>query len=192
MLIPRSHASTALAVIALLAMARSARADDGLNLYAGLVGGYSATVDQPDNVSDPMGLALGARAGLTLPTTSWYLGALFLYHVGDSISLGTGGAELSSSSYMLGAEGGYELGIGPLVLRPSLGLGLYSRSESVEGQIVGVNWEASDDNEAFYLSPGFNVMVTLILLLGAEIRYNAVIGDPRDSVSILGTIGVAI
>jgi Outer membrane protein beta-barrel domain len=181
-----------LALVVVLATARSASADDGLNLYAGIVGGYSATVDQPEGVADPMGLAIGARAGLTLPTTSVYVGGLFLYHVGDSVSLGTGGAELSSSSYMLGAEGGYEWSLGPLVLRPSLGLGLFSRSESVEGPIVGVNWEGSDDNEAFYLSPGLNALITLGLLLGAEVRYNAVLGDPRDSISLLATIGVEI
>ena len=78
------------------------------------------------------------------------------------------------------------------MLRPSLGLGLFSRSESVEGQVVGVNWEGSGDDDAFYLSPGLNAMIDILLLLGAEIRYNAVFGDPRDSVSILGTIGVAI
>lgn len=180
-------------MLLLLATASSASAEDTVpNFYVGAVAGYTATVDLPEDTPDPMGLAIGARAGLTLPTTAIYLGGLFLYHAGDSVSLGTGGAELSSSSFMLGAEGGYELSLGPLVLRPSLGAGLHSRSDSVEGQVVGVNWQASEDNEAFYLSPGVNAMIALGILLGAELRYNAVFDDHPDSISMLATLGLHI
>lgn len=159
---------------------------DGLipGVYAGLVGGYTATVDQPEHVPDPMGPAIGLRAGLTIPMTSLYVGGLFLYHTGEDVTEPERG-RLTSSSYMLGGEVGYELGLGPLVLRPSLGIGYHNAS--IEELLEEGN------HSSVYLSPGVNAMVVLGIMVGAEIRYNAIVNDRiKDSVSILGTIGVGI
>lgn len=180
-----------LAFLAVCAAPMTASADTLPDIYAGLLGGYTASTDKPDGALEPMGVALGARAGLTIPTTSIYVGGLFLYHLGDSESVA--GADISASSFMLGAEGGYEFGFGPLVLRPSLGLGLHSAS--IDGVVdTGFGTAKADSSESsFYLSPGLNFMVKLGLLLGAEVRYNAIFNDNiSDSVSILGTVGVAI
>ena len=177
-------------LVVLFATPLSASADEGIipGVYAGLVAGYTATVDQPERVPDPMGPAVGLRAGVTIPLTSLYVGGLFLYHSGEDIDVeraaGTQ-ATLTSSSYMLGGEVGYELGLGPLVLRPSLGIGYHNAS--IEELL-----EDGDQNSV-YLSPGINAMVVLGLMVGAELRYNAIINDNiKDSVSILGTIGVGI
>jgi len=176
-----------LTAVALAFTAGSAHADT-TTLYAGVVGGYSAVVGE-DGGPDPFGVGIGARAGLTLPSTSVYVGGLFLFNLGQSASLGTAGAELSTNSLMLGGEAGYELSLGPLVLRPSLGLGLLSVSESVAGQVMGLSYEYGG-GQAFYVSPGINALLKLGLLLGAELRYNAVAGEPADSVSALAMLGL--
>lgn len=151
------------------------------NIYAGLVAGYTATVDLPEGQPDPMGPAIGVRAGLTLPLTALYVGGLFLYHTGESVDV-TGG-KLSSSSFMLGGEVGYELGLTPLIVRPSLGIGYHNASLD---QLVGNGSESS-----LYLSPGINLAVALGLMVGAELRYNAILNDAvANSVSLLGTLGL--
>lgn len=151
-------------------------------IYAGMVAGYTGTVDQPSNVPDPMGPAIGARVGVTLPLTPLYLGGLFLYHTGEEIDVNA--VKVSSSSYMLGAEVGYQLGLGLIQIRPNLGFGYHS---------VALENLGDDSRSSVYLSPGVNAMITLGMLLGAEIRYNTVFNDDiQDSVSILGTVGLAL
>ncbi|MGD8858875.1 MAG: outer membrane beta-barrel protein [Myxococcales bacterium] len=178
------------AALAWLAIAPgAARADSLPNVYVGIVGGYTGTLDLPDGAAEPMGPAIGARAGLTLPTTDVYVGGLFLFHTGESVSIGSMGAEVSSSSFMLGGEAGYELSLGPLVLRPSLGLGLHQVSLDVSGPAAVM---ADEDSGAFYLSPGVNAMISLGVLLGAELRYNAILADDhKDSISALATLGLS-
>lgn len=149
-------------------------------IYAGLVGGYTGTVDQPEELPDPMGPAFGLRAGVTIPLTPLYVGGLFLYHTGETID--EDNRELTSSSYMVGGEVGYELGLGPIVLRPNLGIGYHN------GDL-----DELTDRGSVYLSPGINAMIVLGLMVGAELRYNAIVNDNvKDSISILGTLGVGI
>lgn len=176
------------ALLALAAPLSAAQADTLPNIYAGVIGGYTASAGLDEGAPDPMGPALGLRAGLTLPMTDLYLGGLFLYHFGDSVDLP--GGEASNSSYMLGAEVGYELGFGPLVLRPSLGVGTLQSSVSVDSGVASLE---ADSEGALYVSPGAALMVKLGLLVGAEIRYN-IIGNENvpNSVSILGTLGLAL
>lgn len=177
------------AMIAVLVGAGSASAEDTKpRFYAAVVGGYSAAV--PEYAADPMGFAVGASAGLAFRVTPIYIGGLFLYHAGDSVAVGTGGAELSRKSFMLGGEVGYEFGPGPLVLRPGLGAGVHSPSARVDGQIVGANVEDISEEDALYFSPGLNAFLALGVLLGAEVRYNAVLGSSSDSISLLATLGV--
>lgn len=151
-------------------------------IYAGLVGGYTAAAD--DTAVDPMGPAIGARAGLTLPMTDIYVGGLFLYHIGEDIAaIGT------ASSMMMGAELGYEFGLGPITLRPSLGFGLNRTVAELGNDALSVSADSND----FYLSPGIGAMLSLGVLLGAEIRYNAIFEeDYPDGISILGMLGISI
>lgn len=175
-------------LLAVAVPATAAQADTLPSLYAGLVGGYTASSGLDEGDPDPMGVALGLRGGLTIPTTDIYVGALFLYHVGASVDVP--GGEISNSSYMLGAEAGYELGLGPLVLRPSLGIGTLQSSVSVDGTDASIE---VDGEGALYVSPGAALMLKLGLLVGAEVRYNLVANDNvPDSLSILGTVGFGI
>lgn len=171
-------------------LSSSAQADGAFpSIYAGLVGGVG--ISTGDSEITPYGVALGGRAGLTIPTTDIYVGAFGLYHLGEEINLVIG--DISHSLLMVGGEGGYEFSFGPFVLRPSLGVGmssLFVTGASAAAQEIRVEAEGA---EALYLSPGVNAMIALGILLGAEVRYNFVFTDRiPDGVSILGTLGFGI
>jgi hypothetical protein len=67
-----------------------------------------------------IGFGIGARGGYTLDNHI-YLGGTLLYHFGQD----------DVSAFMLGAEGGYDFIVGPVVIRPYLGLGVSIVSVSV-------------------------------------------------------------
>lgn len=177
-------------IVALCAAPLSASADTLPTVYAGLIGGYSPSTG--DTEVDPMGVALGARGGLTIPMTDLYVGALFLYHMGDSATVLN--VETTLSSFMLGGEIGYEIGVPFITLRPSIGLGLNNTSADVEGTIAGFGASGSTSEGDFYISPGINAMLTFgVIYAGAEVRYNGVFSDEvPDSLSLLGSLGVTL
>jgi hypothetical protein len=91
-----------------------------------------------------IGFGIGARGGYTLDNHV-YLGGTLLYHFGQN----------DVSAFMLGAEGGYDFIVGPVVIRPYLGLGVSVVSVSVPvpgGGTVG----ASSTNVALW--PGGTVL----------------------------------
>ncbi|MDD9940472.1 MAG: outer membrane beta-barrel protein [Myxococcales bacterium] len=183
--------------LAVLLLTSSAQADTLPRLYVGILGGISANTDDvPEGAPDPWGPALGARAGLTIPTTDIYVGGMVLYHFGISPDLpDTGVAEIdiSGNTLLLSAEGGYEWKLGPLILRPSLGLGFADQSLSVSGGAAGFAVSGDTSESSFYLSPGLNAMLSLFVLVGAEVRYNALFNsNTANSVSVLGTLGFSI
>src|SRR5512133_510413 len=69
---------------------------------------------------DGVRLGFGARVGYTLPAKV-HLGATFLYHLGSSV--GTPYGDASTHLYYFGLEGGYDIAVSPVVIRPYLGLG---------------------------------------------------------------------
>jgi hypothetical protein len=130
------------------------------------------TADLPLN---PYGLGVGLRGGVTLPA-SLYLGASFDYFFGESETIA--GIETSVSLLQLMAHLGYDLGVGPFTLRPSLGLGL----AEVSGEALGFENSESD----FVASPGAEFLIGLGLLsVSAEARYNKVFADDADGL-VLG------
>ena len=82
-------------------------------------GGLSAAVLAGDGFKDGLNLGFGARVGYNIDKI--YVGGTFVYHLGKSEDFGT----LSSKAnvYYFGAEGGYDLPAGPVVVRPYLGVG---------------------------------------------------------------------
>lgn len=77
--------------------------------------------------SNYLGATLGVRVGKRVfPRIN--LGGTFIYHLGHSTSSVVGGvtAESSSSAFYLGPEAGYDFDVGPVLVRPSVGLGLGS------------------------------------------------------------------
>ena len=96
---------------------------------AALLLGYGFKTDRQTGGfgSDPYGLAAELRGGYSLDF-HLYLGLFFSYYLGSSRSgtsaqLNTGVKNTTASYMQFGAEVGYDVWAGPVVLRPSLELG---------------------------------------------------------------------
>lgn len=152
---------------------------------------YGVDVTSGDDLN-PWGIGLGLDAGYTLPNAV-YLGGNIEYFFGEQIGDDTNGA--SGNIWQLSAEGGYDIGIGPIfVLRPKLGLGLANLHEKVCAQIdtgAGlVGGCASDTQSKFALLPG----ATFIVMppgfnLTADVRYELVFAD-KTGQGLLFTVGI--
>lgn len=155
---------------AALAFSGNASALPLLTLSASLRGLYGTASGDPD--ANPYGPGLGVRAGVTLPA-SLYLGASLDYFFGESKEIL--GTDVNASLLQVMANVGYDAGLGPLTLRPSLGLGLSQANVEV-GPL-----DESEGN--FVLSPGAEAIVGLGLLsVSGEVRYNKVFADDLDGV----------
>lgn len=125
---------------------------------------------------NPYGIGLGLRLGVTLPA-SLYLGASYDYFFGESDTNAT--LDVSSSLQQFMGRVGYDLGLGPLTLRPQLGLGLAQASSEL-GPV-------EDTASEFVAAPGVEFSFGLGLLsIGAEVSYNKVFTD--DEVEADGVI----
>lgn len=146
----------------------------------GLYGSPTAETGIEGVELNPYGLGLGLRGGITLPS-ALYLGASFDYFFGESDDA----IDADFAIYQLMANVGYDLGLGPLTLRPSLGLGLANSSVEVSGPI---SFEETESD--FVLSPGAEGIIGLGLLsVSAEVRYNKVFSDGDADALIMG-VGV--
>lgn len=129
---------------------------------------------------NPYGGGIGLRLGVTLPA-SLYLGGSFDYFFGESETNAVD-VEQSFSALQVMARVGYDLGIGPVTLRPQLGVGL----AQTHAEFGGVSTSESD----FALAPGAEFIFGLGLLsLSAEANYDIVlVGDEDQSLNawILG------
>ena len=153
------------AVLATLATASPASALPLLTLSGSARGLYGSPTG--DAELNPYGVGLGLRAGVTLPA-SLYLGVSYDYFFGESDSSAVGDVSLSLQQFM--GRVGYDLGVGPLTLRPQLGLGLAHTSS----ELGPVEASASD----FVVAPGVEFSFGLGLLsVGAEVSYNKVFAD---------------
>ena len=166
------------AALLVLGTSSTAQALPLVTLSGSVRGLYGSPTD--DLRPDPYGGGIGLRLGVTLPA-SLYLGGSFDYFFGESE---TNALEVkqSASVLQLMARVGYDLGVGPVTLRPQLGLGLAQSQQDVGD--IGVS--ESD----FALAPGAEFIFGLGLLsLSAEANYNIVfVGDDEQSANawILG------
>ena len=98
-----------------------------------------------------LGAGIGARLGYTFETPV-YLGGNFMYHTGEN------GVR---SAYYPGAELGYDVGAGPVLLRPYAGLGAFFRNTT------------SRDTAAPMIYPGLTVHYLIAktpLFVGGDAR----------------------
>lgn len=171
------------AVAGVLGSAERAEALPLLTLSGSLRGLYGSPVDG-DLDPSPYGAGIGLRAGVTLPA-SLYLGGSLDYFFGESVDTPLG--EVSVSLLQLMAHGAYDLGLGPLTVRPGLGLGLASTSGDFPGG-------ASESESDFVVSPGVEASIGLGLLsVGAEARYNKIFSDGDVSTdAIVFGVGIGV
>jgi hypothetical protein len=160
--------------VSVLAVSASARALPLITLSGSVRGLYGSAFGDPE--LNPYGPGLGLRAGVTLPA-SLYLGASLDYFLGESETVA--GFDTSRSLLQVLANVGYDAGLGPLTLRPSLGFGLAESS----AEALGIDSSESD----FVLSPGAELIIGLGLMsVSGEVRYNKVFADADTDGLILG------
>jgi hypothetical protein len=99
---------------------------------------------------------LGARGGYTL-SQKIYIGGTFVYHFGQSQSIG--GFSESESLFYVGPEGGYDIVIPSapqILIRPYLGLGFESVSVSASGTqtLGGIVVNVGGSSSGFSFWPG--------------------------------------
>jgi hypothetical protein len=125
---------------------------------------------------------IGARGGYTLPMNI-YLGATLGYNFGSSPA-----PNVSFHSFMFGVEGGYDLTVGPVVIRPYLGLGDLIASASVPSVTVagfGTVGGGSVSSGNFALWPGATVMYPISnFFVGGDLKLLIVPGADEDAVGL--------
>jgi hypothetical protein len=124
---------------------------------------------------------LGARGGYTLPNMPIYVGGTILYHFGSNYQ----------SSLVLGVEGGYDITVGPVIIRPYLGLGDLIRYYDISQ--FGISVSGSDGHFAFW--PGGTVLYPIKnFFVGGDMRLQIITdagGGEAVSFGIFATGGIA-
>ena len=169
------------AALLVLGTPSTAHALPGVTLSGSLRGLYGSPGD--DLGLNPYGGGIGLRLGVTLPA-SLYLGGSFDYFFGDS-ETNAAEVEQSASLFQLMARVGYDVGIGPVTLRPQVGLG-FLQSHTDFGDL-----RASESD--FALAPGAEFIFNLGLLsLSAEANYNVVLSGHSDESTNAWILGLGL
>jgi hypothetical protein len=150
-----------------LSVAADASAAPLVSVSAGALAGYALKPSAlPASDVNPYGVGLGVRGGVTV--LGLYGGATFLYYLGQSTSFDVGG-EKKSNAMAYGLEAGYELGLGPVALRPYVGVGFMNIHFAVTGTDI------DDRKSRLYVAPGVTGLFTLMgWFVGADLRYTLV------------------
>jgi hypothetical protein len=105
-----------LAALSLAFFLLDAGSASALGPSAEVLVGYAVTDDADDVINVGYGMGLGARVGFTLPF-NFYVGGTFLYHIGTHANA------TSTNVWYLGGEGGYNIEVAPIAVRPYVGAG---------------------------------------------------------------------
>jgi hypothetical protein len=138
------------------AMTREAHALGPVDLEVGALAGVGTTPSNlPAGAVNPLGFGLGARGGVDV--FGFYGGVKLMYYFGGS----SGG--FSDHSLSEGVDLGYNIKLAILTLRPMVGLGNFTITESAGG--------ASTNTGTFYVEPGVTALVSLgLIYVGADVN----------------------
>jgi len=158
-----------------------------VSLYGNLRGLYGSA--SGTQVLNPYGFGAGLSAGLTIK--SIYAGVSFDYFFGEKDKIG--GFDTSVSMYQAELHGGYDFGLGPLTLRPNLGLGVAHDKASVDGP-PGVSYAGNASTSKFVASPGLEGIISLgLMTVSAEVSYAKVFSSAELDGLIVGAgIGLSL
>jgi hypothetical protein len=152
--------------------------DDRHGSVAALLG-YGFDFNGDDDLN-PFGLGVGVRGGYTLDS-GVYLGGQFVFFGGDSATVLA--VKRTANIVTLGLEAGYDFWVDPVIVRPSLGMGVAFTNESVGG--------VDSDYSSVYFAPGATVIYPIgQFFVGGDARLWLVTGDTRTGLSILATGGI--
>jgi len=140
------------------AEAEQAEKNPNKPISVALLAGYGLSLSTPNHLN-PFGIGFGVRGGYNLG--SLYLGARFLFFLGDSEEIA--GVEASANSITLGLETGYDLELieQALVLRPEVGGGLVVQSAEsmISNASAGTEMPMDESSEVLYIAPGLALLV---------------------------------
>lgn len=135
------------------------------------------------------GVGIGVRGGYTLPMKV-YVGAAFVYHLGGSKDAEQ--VKYTGSTLYLGPEVGYELELGPVIVRPYVGLGYGSVKAKAE---AGGTTILDRSEGGFALWPGLMARYPIdAFFVGADARYALVTGTDKitngGGAGVFATVGM--
>jgi len=165
------------------------------HVQLGVLGGYGVKTEAFGH--DPYLFSIGAQAGVTLPVFPLYLGARLLWFSGEiqnvqlTSSMNETALAFAVNYLMLGADIGYDLELGPIVLRPMLSAGRATLSSKLIGA-RGV-FDGPVDNSPF-VAPALALLVNVCCLyVSAEVRYTFMTeSDNPNGVALLLGFGARI
>jgi hypothetical protein len=134
-----------------------------------------------------LGLGVGLRAGYTLPSRV-YLGVGFMYQNGTSVDLY--GFHSSTSAFYPSAEGGYDIRLGRLAIRPYGGLAAIFYSATTSG-VRGAELSLHHTSGAIY--PGCAVTYDIpnsSFFVGGDARLLFALDGGGGSVGAYGSAGL--
>lgn len=135
------------------------------------------------------GAGLGLRGGYTLPMKV-YIGAAFVYHLGSSKDASQ--VKYTGSTLYLGPEAGYDFELGPVVIRPYVGLGYGTVKAKAE---AGGTTLLDRSEGGFALWPGLMARYPIdAFFVGADARYALVTGTDKitngGGAGVFATVGM--
>jgi hypothetical protein len=172
-------------------------ADETRPIRIGVVGGYGVIVDDAATEGiNPFGVGFGIRGGYAIGRL--YLGTRFLFFLGQTRSQADD-TERSADEFLVGLEGGYTaLRLGPLAVRPELGLGMaFSSSEAASIEPTPEPVDTSSDDP--YVDVGIVIELSVSRELFFDVQARAVYVPFKESargdheligVPLLGSCGM--
>jgi hypothetical protein len=139
-------------------------------------------------LGEAYGLGLGARFGYTLPRRV-YVGGIAGYHFGSTAE--SQGVEIKNKTWYFGPEAGYDFGVGKVILRPVLGLGLAFRNQDVSAPgnaVAAAGAEPSETDTRVYVAPGASVVYPIgNFFVGADSR--VMLMSSNNTMTFMGALG---
>jgi hypothetical protein len=153
--------------------------------------GYGVQLDS--EATRPFGVTLGARVGAVVPQRL-YLGLVLGVFAGQSSSATYQGVRYTASLWQtqVGVEGGYDLELGPLTLRPYLGIGINHTKVSYSATYVVTSYQ-EDHNAStdLFLNPGAmaHLELTKRVYAGVDTHLSLVTDSPLRSAFVVAASG---
>lgn len=155
-----------------------AKAGDGRKIQIGLDLSWGFAVAKPKAFThDAWNLGVGLRVGNTFEP-GVYGGLYYSYFLGES----------DTHSQLMAAEAGYDWWVGPVIVRPSLDLGL-----AVVGGADVSGAQANRTKYGFYFGPGLIAIVPLgLAYVGGEFRHAVITNELQSGTVVSVTGGVRL
>jgi hypothetical protein len=163
---------------------------------AAQVGGGTSTVGS--GAPNALGLGLGGRAGIDF--LGFYAGVAAMYYVGDGGNVSDANGDVVhtyANSSLVVLEGGYNIGLSVLTLRPTLGVGYYNAGFSYSSNLggIGTPGSTSGSSGSIYVEPGATALFSFgMWIAGADVGvlWVPAVDDSQAAVVVHGQFGIKL